>query len=195
MSTLLSGLMSRVVAIVAQGRGSNGALGAEAQVRSIPAGAFRTTPNGAPMTETRITTEAWDRAFSMWALSIGVGSYDNRTRQSSQFREVRLAVDVGYVYGENSAFVHVWPGSTESAATVVYQVTQRAIGNAERISRALCFIDLYQDISDDPIIVAISRDGDSVVTDLGAGRLLCRTIYRVTLELNVNNNYDPPASP
>ena len=195
MSTLLDGLMSRIDAILAEGRGADGSITPEAQVRAIPAGAFRPTPQGAPLTDARVTSEAWDRAYSMWALSIGVGPYDNRTRQSSQFREVRVALDVGYLYGDAAAFVHAWPGSTESPATVVYQVTQRAIGDAERISRALCFQDLYQDASDDPVIVSIARDGDSVVTDLGAGRLTCRTIYRVTLELDVSEDYDPPAAP
>ena len=195
MTALLDGLMSRVDAILAEGRGTDGSLGAEAQVRAIPAGAFRPTPQGAPMTEARITSEAWDRAYSLWALSIDVGPYDNRTRQSSQFREVRIGVDVGYVYGELAPFVHVWPGSSEDPNAVVYQASQRAIGGADRIAKALTFNDLYQADGDDPVIVAISRDGAAVVTDLGAGRLLCRSIFRVTLELDVNENYDPPAAP
>lgn len=195
MAALLDGLMARLDAILAQGRGADGSLGAGAQLRAIPAGAFRPSPQGAPLTEARVSTEAWDRAYSMWALSLGVGPYDNRTRQSSQLREVRVALDVGYLYGDTATFIHAWPGSTESPTAVVYQVTQRALGDAERISRALCFADLYQDASDDPVLVAISRDGDSVVTDLGAGRITVRTIYRVTLELDVTENYDPPAAP
>lgn len=182
-------------AILAQGRGADGSLGSPAQDRSIPSGAFRASPRNAPLADPQVGTESFDRAYRVEELSIGDPPYAFNTLSSAQLRVLRLALDVGYVYGEASAFIHAWPSSKESAATVIWEARQRAISDAERIKRALTFRALYQDASDDPIIVCITRDGDTQIMDLGAGRLVARTVYAVTLQLDVTQDYDPSASP
>jgi hypothetical protein len=77
----------------------------------------------------------------------------------------------------------------------VWEARERALSDAERIERALTFAGLYQESGDDPAIVYIMRDGDTNLLDLGAGRLIARTVYVVTLQENVATNYQPPASP
>ena len=195
MTVLLAGVTARVDAILSQGRGADGSLGTPAQVRSIPAGVFRPSPNNAPLTDERVGTESFDRAYRREELTIQDEPYANNTLSSSQLRVMRVALDVGYVYGQASAFIHTWPGSTESAATVIWEARSRAISDAERIKRALCFQPLYQGASDDPVIVCITREGATEFQDLGAGRLIARTVFSVTLELDVSQDYDPPAAP
>lgn len=195
MTALLTGFRTRLDAILSGGRGSDGSLGVPAQTRSIPAGVFRATPNNAPITDPTLGTESVDRAYRIEELSIEDDPYANNTLSSAQLRVMLVALDVGYVYGEASAFIRTWPGTTESASAVVWEARQRAISDAERIKRAVCFQPLNQESGDDPIIVVITRSGASVINDLGAGRLSCRTVLSVTLQLNVNEDYDPPASP
>ena len=195
MTALLTGFVARVDAILSQGRGADGALGAQAQVRSIPAGVFRPPPNNAPLGDATLGTESYDRAYRREELSIEDDPYANNTLSSSQLRVMRVALDVGYVYGEASTFIRTWPGTTESASAVVWEARQRAISDAERIKRALCFQPLYQAAGDDPAIVVITRSGATEINDLGAGRLVARTVFSVTLQLNVSEDYDPPASP
>lgn len=195
MSTLLSTFVARTDAILAQGRGADGSLGAGAQLRSIPSGVFRPTPNNAPLTDDRLGSESVDRAYRREVMDIGSGPYARNTLASSQLRLARIAFEVGYVYGQASAFVRVWPGTTESASTSVWEARERAISDAERIERAMTFAGLYQESGDDPMIVYLMRDGTTDLLDLGAGRLIARTVYVVTLEENVSTNYQPPASP
>lgn len=195
MTALLTGFIARVDAILAQGRGVDGTLGTPAQERSIPAGVFRPTPNNAPLTDDSVGTESFDRAYRREELTIEDAPYANNTLSSAQMRVMNVAIEVGYVYGQASAFIRTWPGTTESAATAVWEARPRAISDAERMKRALCFRELYQDSADDPMIVAVTRSGQTVLTDLGAGRLTARTVYTVTLQLNASEDYDPPASP
>ena len=77
----------------------------------------------------------------------------------------------------------------EVAATVQYTARERAVSDAEMIKRALTFPALYQDMSDDPMIVEIHRDGRSEIMDMG-DRIICRTVYSVTLQLNATTTYD-----
>lgn len=195
MSTLLATFVTRTDAILGQGRGADGSLGAGAQLRSIPAGVFRPTPNNAPLTDERIGSESIDRAYRREVMSIGSGPYARNTLASSQLRQARIAFDVGYIYGQATDFVRLWPGTTESASTSVWEARERALSDAERIERALTFAGLYQESGDDPAIVYIMRDGDTNLLDLGAGRLIARTVYVVTLQENVATNYQPPATP
>lgn len=195
MTALLTGLRSRIDAILSEGRGVDGSLGAQAQIRAIPAGAFRGTPDNCPLTDAQLGAESVDRAYAVTFLSSSDDPLTNRVLSSAQVRTVVVVLDVGYVYGQLAAFVHPWPGSTESASTVVWQASQRAISDAERIKRALCFFGLYQHSGDDPAIVSIARNGASQVVDLGAGRLSCRTLFDVMIQLDVTEDYDPPAAP
>lgn len=195
MTTLLATFVTRTDAILGQGRGADGSLGAGAQLRSIPAGVFRPTPNNAPLSDDRIGTESFDRAYRREVIDIGSGPYARNTLASSQLRQARIAFEVGYVYGQAADFVRLWPGTTESAPTAVWEARERALSDAERIDRALTFAGLYQESGDDPAIVYIDRVGTTDLLDLGAGRLIARTVYTVTLQENVATNYQPPATP
>jgi len=184
-TALLDGFRSRVLAIVCEGRGVDGSLGSVAQNRAITAGRFRPSPSNAPLEA--LGVESLDRGVRVAPLSIGDAPFANNELSSAQLRVLSVALDVGYVQGDTSAFVDV--KGTESAATVQYTARERAISDAETIKRALTLPAMYQDASDDPVIVEIHRDGASALTDLG-DRVICRTIYSVTLQLSATTAYN-----
>lgn len=185
MTALLTGFRDRVLAIVCEGRGVDGSLGTVAQNRAIAANRFRPSPNNAPLES--VGAESFDRAVRIAPQSIGDTPYANNELSSAQFRVLRVFLDVGYVQGASPAFVDVKGG--EVAATVQYTARERAVSDAETIKRALTLPALYQASGDDPVIVEIHRDGTSDVTDLG-DRIICRTLYSVTLELTATTAYN-----
>lgn len=185
MAALLTGFRARVLDIVCSGRGVDGSLGPVAQNRAIVANRFRPSPNNAPLES--VGAESFDRAVRVAPQAIGDAPFANNELSSAQLRVVRVFFDVGYVQGATPAFVDTKGG--EVAATVQYTARERAISDAETIKRALTLPALYQDSSDDPALVEIHRDGASEVTDLG-DRIVCRTVYFVTLQLNATTAYN-----
>lgn len=185
MTALLTGFRTRVLDILCNGRGVNGALGVPAQQRAIAANRYRPSPSNAPLEA--VGTESFDRSVRVAPQSIGDTPFANNELSSAQLRVLSVFIDVGYVQGATSAFVDAKGG--EVAATVQYTARERAVSDAEMIKRALTFPALYQDMSDDPMIVEIHRDGRSEIMDMG-DRIICRTVYSVTLQLNATTTYD-----
>lgn len=185
MTALLDGFRTRALAIVCSGRGVDGSLGSVAQSRAIAANRFRPSPSNGPLES--VGMESLDRGVRIAPLSIGDAPFANNELSSAQLRVLLVALDVGYVQGTTPAFVDT--KGAESAATVQYTARERAISDAETIKRALTLPALYQDSGDDPVIVEIHRDGASVITDLG-DRVICRTIYSVTLQLTATTAYN-----
>lgn len=185
MAALLDGFRTRVLAIVCNGRGADGTLGSQAQNRSIAANRYRPSANNAPLES--LGTESFDRAVRVAPVSIGDTPFINNELSSAQLRVTSVMLDVGYVQGTTPAFVDAKGG--ESAATVQYTARERAISDAEMIKRALTFPELYQAAGDDPEIVEIHRDGRSEVVEMG-DRIICRTVYSVTLQLNATTTYN-----
>lgn len=185
MAALLDGFRTRALAILCSGRGADGSLGSVAQNRAIAANRFRPSPSNAPLES--IGVESLDRAVRLAPLSIADTPGPNNELSSAQLRVVLVALDVGYVQGATSAFVDT--KGAEVAATVQYTARERAVSDAETIKRALTLPALYQDSNDDPVLVDIRRDGASAITDLG-DRIICRTVYAVTLQLNATTAYN-----
>jgi len=184
-TALLDGFRTRALAIVCSGRGVDGSLGSVAQNRAIAANRFRPSPSNAPLDA--IGVESLDRGVRIAPLSIADTPFANNEFSSAQLRVLSVAIDVGYVQGATPAFVDT--KGAESASSVQYTARERAISDAETIKRALTLPALYQDSGDDPIIVEIHRDGASVISDLG-DRVICRTVYSVTLQLNATTAYN-----
>ena len=185
MTALLDGFRARALAIVCTGRGTDGSLGVVAQNRAIASGRFRPSPSNAPLES--LGMESLDRAVRLAPMSTEDTPGPNNELSSAQLRTVRVALDVGYVQGATSDFVDT--KGSEIAATVQYTARERAISDAETIKRALTLPSLYQDASDDPVLVDIRRDGASTVSDLG-DRVICRTVYAVVLQLNATTAYN-----
>lgn len=185
MTALLDGFRTRALDILCNGRGADGSLGVPAQQRAIAANRYRASASNAPLES--LGTESFDRAVRVAPQSIADTPYANNELSSAQLRVMLVFIDVGYVQGASPAFVDAKGG--ESASTVQYTARERAISDAEMIKRALTFPALYQDMSDDPMIVEIHRAGASEITDLG-DRIVCRTLYSVTLQLNATTTYN-----
>ena len=75
-------------------------------------------------------------------------------------------------------------------ATAIYVPRVRALSDAERIFRALTFIEIVTGDAD-PDIVGIWRTGPSVLDDLGGGRIVCTTPYRALLSVTTGAAYLP----
>lgn len=174
-----------MIAIVCTGRGTDGSLGAVALNRSIASGRFRESASNAPLES--LGMESLDRAVRFAPMSTEDTPGPNNELSSAQLRTVRVALDVGYAQGASPAFVDI--KGAEVAATVQYTARERAISDAETIKRAITLPSLYQDASDDPIIVDIRRDGASILSDLG-DRVVCRTVYAVVLQLAATTAYN-----
>ena len=185
MTALLTGFRTRVLDILCNGRGVSGALGVPAQQRAIAANRYRPSANNAPLES--LGTESFDRAVRIAPQAIGDTPFANNELSSAQLRVMTVFIDVGYIQGASPAFVDA--KGTEAAATVQYTARERAISDAEMIKRAVTFPALYQDMSDDPMIVEIHRDGRSEIADMG-DRIVCRTPYSVTLQLNATTTYN-----
>lgn len=185
MTALLDGFRTRVLDILCNGRGVNGSLGTPAQQRAIAANRYRPSPNNAPLES--VGTESFDRSVRIAPQSIGDTPFANNELSSAQLRVMTVLIDVGYAQGTTPTFIDAKGG--EVAATVQYTARERAISDAEMIKRALTFPALYQDMSDDPMIVEIHRDGRSEIADMG-DRIICRTPYSVTLQLNATTTYN-----
>lgn len=185
MTALLDGFRTRVLDILCSGRGVDGSLGVPAQQRAIAANRYRPSPNNAPLES--VGGESFDRSVRIAPQSIGDTPFANNELSSAQLRVMTVLIDVGYVQGTTPTFVDTKGG--EVAATVQYTARERAISDAEMIKRALTFPALYQDMADDPMIVEIHRDGRSEIADMG-DRIICRTPYSVTLQLNATTTYN-----
>lgn len=185
MTALLTGFRTRVLDIVCNGRGADGSLGAQAQNRSIAANRYRPSANNAPLES--LGAESFDRAVRVAPASIGDEPFANNELSSAQLRVMSVFIEVGYAQGATPAYIDA--KGSEVAATVQYTARERAISDAEMIKRALTFPELYQASGDDPEIVVITRNGRSEVTEM-ADRVVCRTVYDVTLQLNATTAYN-----
>ena len=105
-------------------------------------------------------------------------------------RTARFTLLVAYAEGPAlEDYVHV-ASVTETQATAAANARKRALSDAERIRRALCFPALYSG-GVSPEIVSLSREGASTVERLFEGVLLCATTYRVVIAVPMGTSFDP----
>lgn len=183
----LSEVESRIRAVLFEGRGTDGSLGADAQARSIAAGVFRPAAEASPLTDPAYPGEQFDRAVSLRFTAV-VDDTTNNPYSSPQWERVTMNVNVGYQYGAAStAFVD--PQGAETQAVQKFRPDRRGINDSRRIKQALEFNDL-RGLDTDPIMVRCERTtGDGA--DLGGGRYVMTTTFDLVLQSVVTDPYGP----
>jgi hypothetical protein len=184
-------LEARLYDIMVNGRGVNGALGADALAKSIPVGRFRAARFNAPLRDTTYPSVDFDRAVFVEWLADADDPTINNPIDNPQHREARVAVCNAVTYGTAVTDFLVLAG-TEVAATVIDQPRQRALNDSARIQRALGNPDLLRGGTPlDPAPLACVREGGTTLEDLGSGRMLATTVYALRYQLDNSQAYDP----
>ena len=164
----LSAVEARLDAILASGRGVNGALGSAAQARAITAGTFRRQSDNAALDDPSFPAEAFDRGYTLRFTAAAPDPATNNPFQTPQFSRITLVVTVGYLY------------SAALPAFVDAQGTE---------TQALVFPDL-RGLDTDPVMVVCSRTATQW-QDLGGGRSLGITTLDLVLQADETSAYGP----
>ena len=184
----LSAVEARLDAVLADGRGIDGTLGAEAQVRAIVAGTFRRADSNAALDDPGYSAAAFDRAYTLRFLSSRDDPTPNNPYQSPQFDRVTLAVTVAYAYSVGTSGI-VDAQGTETQAVAALRPDRRAISDGRRIKRALEFAPL-RGLDTDPVMVEVTRI-ETAWQDLGGGRSLATTVFALVLQSDETAAYGP----
>lgn len=155
-----------------------------------PAGRFRPSLHGAPLDDPGYDVAAFDRAiYWEWQSSADEPAPTNSFEPAS-VRAALVDLQVGYLYGDAlEAFVSVAPGTSEDAATAVRHVRRRALGEAEDVREAMLWLEFWANL--DPAVGEVHRESESTLRDLGGGKLLCVTRYRIVYQRDTSHRYDP----
>ena len=183
MSDLYAHLRDRLTAIVVDGRGADGSLGAEAQARSIPAGRFRRASQNLPLRDPNYPGGAFDRAVRVDWLAESDDTPNNPVNHP-HFYVARVSVSHGVLYGPALAGATAL-ASGESASVAVADYQERALSDARRIRRALACNALIRDAADTVSCpIGCFRDGETTLDDLGGGRLVVSSglVFRYRLD-------------
>lgn len=184
----LSAVEARLDAILASGRGVNGALGAAAQLRAITAGTFRRQSDNAALDDPSFPAEAFDRGYTLRFTAAAPDPATNNPFQTPQFSRITLVVTVGYLYSAALPAL-VDAQGTETQAGAVFRADRRALSDGWRIERALVFPDL-RGLDTDPVMVVCSRTATQW-QDLGGGRSLGITTLDLVLQADELSAYGP----
>jgi hypothetical protein len=190
-STMYEILRQRLVDIICNGRGADGALGADAQQKSIPLGTFRPAADRAPLTDPTYPASQFDSAFDVQWIAEDDDGATNNPLDSTQIVKATITIRNAVVYGTGvSGFVS--PHGAEVRATVALQPQERALAMAARIRRAVENPDLLRGgTALDPTPLACVREGQTTLQDLGAGRLLAVTYYSYRFQFDNTASYAP----
>lgn len=171
---------ARFAAILCDGRGRDGSLGADAALRAIAAKTFRRVY--APLTDAGLSDEFFSRgAYLYWP---SVTSEPRNTRDPEQEIAATIELAVGYVAGTATAagdLTLTAPDSTEVAATLARSPTLYAQGDARRIHLAFEWRELFADASDVHPILDVTRTGAASVFAISPTRFVCSQTFAVRL--------------
>lgn len=189
MPSLLDTAETRLVAVLEGERGKTG-LGSLAAAKYIPAGWLRRSGNRAALRDPEYPIGEYDCAYELeWLASEDLPEPSNPF-DGQLLRTVRLRINVGHLYGKGSS-TFVDTGASETGSTAVLNARKRAIVFAEAVYGALSVPDIWQDYSADPALVDCVREGPTVIEDLGGGRLLSATVFKLLLCLVGTTRYAP----
>lgn len=194
MAQLLDVPETRLLAILTGGRGADGTLGSQAQSASLAATVFRRLPQNAPAEESGVGGESVDRGLELEWADLGDTPDSDNEQNAVQSRIARCNVRVLYALGAGaSGFVYAQ--GSEVAATVALNARKRALSDAERIRRALCFPALFQDGAgdsvSDPVIYNVTRIGRASCGVIGDERLVCVSAFDVEIQYTHLGSYNP----
>lgn len=195
MAWLLDPAEARVVDILEGARGSTAALGSPERQAHIPAGRLRRSAGNASLRAEGYPLERFDKAYHLaWTESDNADGPQN-SYDPTLLETHTLVVEIGHVYAADaaarSAFVDAAAGTTESGAASVATPTKVAQSLAGRVRRALETTGLFSDAATDPRLVMCERIAPTTIDDLGGGRLVSSTRYRVVIERLAASAYDP----
>ncbi len=191
MAWLLDPVETRLVAILEGARGLSG-LGTTATERHIPVGRLRRSADAQSLRDPAYPIEQFDRAYELLWDEGGDGEHPENSVDPLTLRWLSLDLLVGHVYAvARDEFVAPGAGTTEVATASVRAVRLVAQSLAERIKRAVELPAIFVDATTDPRLVDCTRVGSTRIEDLGRGRLVSVTRYRVLVERLSSSNYDP----
>jgi hypothetical protein len=102
-----------------------------------------------------------------------------------------FALNVGYVYGV-AADGSVSTTGSEVAATVVKHARKRALSDAKMLQRALLYgPDVSGNLGGGVGMAPMGRVGATTIEDLGSGKLLSVTRYKILVSFNPATDYSP----
>lgn len=179
---------NRLQAILADGRGVDGSLGAEAQARAIVAGTFRRPSDNSDLADPNQPPETFDRGFVIRFRNIMSEPGTANPYNMPQFHRVDVAVSVGYLYSAGVANA-VNPKGTETANGAAVRPDRRALSDGRRIERAIRFGPLRGSDTNPSMIAAF--DFATAWQDLGGGRSLGVTTFTLQVESDETTAYGP----
>jgi len=187
----LAGLLAqpeaRLRAILLEGRGANGALGAVALARSIPAAYFVASARylgsegASTLRDPSYKVNGFDRAVALEWDAVEDAREQQSERDARHLRTLSLRVTAGYLQGAAHArFARVT--APETAAVAVASAPRRALEDAEVMRAALCCPELYSG-GTVPLVLDVRREGPVTIEAVSGDRLLSTATYRVLVEV------------
>jgi hypothetical protein len=187
---LFDDVEDRVHAVVCQGRGTSG-MSAEALARAITTAQFRRPTTDASVRDPAYPAEEFDRAVQIEWLAVGDVNEASNEYDGTAIRVARCNVLVGYFAAPALSALARILGS-ETAAGAVTHWRRRALGDAERIKRALCFAEIAAgSLASTVEWIGCTRDGETTLEELGEGRALSITPLRITLSYPLATAFTP----
>jgi hypothetical protein len=173
-------LQQRLLDILLNGRGVDGALGAAAQARAVAVGHFRAEFQQAPLGDAAYPKERFDRALRVQWLAETDEASNRNALDLEQILSARVTVSHGVIYGEASGRFF-YPLGVEDPAAALLTPQQRALADARLVRRALEWPDLLRDGTEtDPVPIGCEREGGTNLQELGGGKLLASSVYLLT---------------
>lgn len=189
MAELLAPIATRLVDVLENARGADGAQGADAQALALPAGRYRRAPDRATLRDPALPVAEFDRAYHLlWRDADDWGAPPNPL-DPAWTHVVHVELALGFVYGPGNEAMSTTVGA-ETQAENVLEPSRRALGDARRVASALTFPALVQG-GTDPAIVDIRLAGPRTTEDLGSGRLLVLLPLELWLWVTRATAYDP----
>ena len=190
MAQLFDDVEDRVHAVVCTGRGTSG-MSSDAAARAITTAQFRRPTTDASVRDPAYPAEEFDRAVQIEWLAVGDVNDVSNEYDGTAIRTARCNLLVGYFAAPALSALARILGS-ETAAGAVTHWRRRALGDAERIKRALCFAEIASGtLSSTVEWVGCTRDGETTLEELGEGRALSITPLRITLAYPLATAFTP----
>lgn len=168
------------------------AFGADATARSIPAHRLRRSLHNASLRDPAYQFGAFDRAYELeWLSTSDEPDAPTNPFDGVSLRTLRLSLNIGYAYGTGAAN-EVSTTGYEVTTTSVLHARKRALSDAEDVYDALGFGPIVSGMLGNGLSwCGCARDGATTIDDLGGGRLVSVTTYRILIEKTNATDYSP----
>ena len=190
MAQLFDDIESRIHAVLCTGRGTSGMSG-DAAARAITAAQFRRPTTDASVRDPAYPAEEFDRAVQIEWLAVGDVNEASNEYDGTAIRVARCNILVGYFAAPAlSGLARVLGSETASGAVTHWR--RRALGDADRIKRALCFAEIAAGTLASTVEwIGCTRDGETTLEEIGEGRALSITTYRINFAYPLATAFAP----